>query len=284
MQEYIERSESSVESSLAGPSSLGAKDVSTSTDAENITPNTGAEIGHVLKLSSSPKVVYELNGNSTRIEPQLRIWVSVPAPGVDVSAPQPTLEEEVGMDPQEADETLISPGVEETVERPKHTPRLLWTLQRSVGKDIDARKDKHLNVISPSIDSDAASFVSSSSSPSITHAHTTTQEVVIPLVHDTEFFAMLSSTLESVSTHLNAVHSDFTQSLQQLSKTIGDTSRPASVAGGFHPHSSITSHAGTIKVKTGDMKVGMFCLSSVNPLILASERSLFLAGDLPALR
>ena len=284
MQEYIERSESSVESSLAGPSSLGAKDVSTSTNAENITPNTGAELGHILKLSSSPKVVYELNGNSTRIEPQLRIWVSVPAPGVDVSAPQPTLEEEVGMDPQEADETLISPGVEETVGRPKHTPRLLWTLQRSVGKDIDARKDKHLNVISPSIDSDAASFVSSSPSPSITHAHTTTQEVVIPLVHDTEFFAMLSSTLESVSTHLNAVHSDFTQSLQQLSKTIGDTSRPASVAGGFHPHSSITSHAGTIKVKTGDMKVGMFCLSSVNPLILASERSLFLAGDLPALR
>ena len=43
---------------------------------EGSTPELGAES---FKFSSIPTVVYELNdGKSTRIEPQLRIWISTP--------------------------------------------------------------------------------------------------------------------------------------------------------------------------------------------------------------
>ena len=83
----------------------------------------------------------------------------------------------------------------------------------------------------------------------------TTQEIVVPLVHDTEFFALLSDTLESISQHMTALHSEFVNTLQALSMTIGDSSHPASVSASFRPLSSVTTHAGLVRVNTGELKV-----------------------------
>lgn len=50
---------------------------------EGSTPDLGAES---FKFSSIPTVVYELNdGRSTRIEPQLRIWISTPPVSISKS-------------------------------------------------------------------------------------------------------------------------------------------------------------------------------------------------------
>jgi len=81
------------------------------------------------------------------------------------------------------------------------------------------------------------------------------QEVVIPLIHDSEFFNILSTTLESISAHLTKMHEEFLSNLTDLSRAIADSSHPASVAAGFHPSSSITTHAGAIRVRTGELKV-----------------------------
>ncbi|KAJ3499051.1 hypothetical protein NLJ89_g10139 [Agrocybe chaxingu] len=142
---------------------------------------------------------------------------------------------------------------------------LLWSLQHR--KDVvrtptptptpEEAAGKRSASPTPSSTTSFSSLSSSSSSsqtPLPPDTQTTTQEVVIPLVHDTEFYSILSSALESVSSHLTTTHGDFTQSLKGLSRTIADTSRPASVAAGFHPHSSVSTHAGAIRVKTGDMK------------------------------
>jgi hypothetical protein len=83
----------------------------------------------------------------------------------------------------------------------------------------------------------------------------TMQEIVVPLVHDTEFYNLLSGTLESISEHLTGLHTEFVNSLQVLSMTIGDSTHPASVSASFQPLSSVTTHAGSVRVKTGELKV-----------------------------
>ena len=83
----------------------------------------------------------------------------------------------------------------------------------------------------------------------------TAREIVIPLVHDTKFYELLSTTLESIAERLGVIHADFVRSLQDLARDIADTAQPASVAANFHPPSSVTTHAGTLRVKTGELKV-----------------------------
>ena len=81
------------------------------------------------------------------------------------------------------------------------------------------------------------------------------REIVVPLVHDTKFYALLSTTLESIAERLSVIHADFVRSLQDLARDIADTAQPASVAANFHPPSSVTTHAGALRVKTGELKV-----------------------------
>lgn len=74
------------------------------------------------------------------------------------------------------------------------------------------------------------------------------QEVVIPLVSDTEFFNNLISALEGMSTHMSTVHQEFTKSLKSLSRTISESALPASASPSFHAHSAVSSHPGSIMV------------------------------------
>ena len=78
---------------------------------------------------------------------------------------------------------------------------------------------------------------------------------MVPLVHDTDFFTLLSGTLESISEHMTALHSEFVNTLQALSMTIGDSAHPASVSASFRPLSSVTTDAGLVRVNTRELKV-----------------------------
>ena len=81
------------------------------------------------------------------------------------------------------------------------------------------------------------------------------QELVIPLVHEVEFYNMLTTALESVTLHLTAVQSDFLSSLRDLSNIISDSAHPASSASKFRPHSALTAHAGSVRVKISKVEV-----------------------------
>ena len=50
------------------------------------------------------------------------------------------------------------------------------------------------------------------------------REIVVPLVHDTKFYALLSTTLESIAERLSVIHADFVRSLT----TRPPTARPLS--------------------------------------------------------
>ena len=91
-----------------------------------------------------------------------------------------------------------------------------------------------------------------------------TQELVIPLVQEMEFYNMLTTTLESASLHLTAVQSDFMFSLRNLSDIISDSVHPASTASTFRPYSPLTANAGSVRVKTSKLKVIFSCFFRVS--------------------
>lgn len=82
-----------------------------------------------------------------------------------------------------------------------------------------------------------------------------TQEFVIPLVHDAEFFELLEGNIQRLATQMEKIHSEFLNSLLNLAAIVADTCRPASVAGNYHPYSSISTHPGMVDVKSKRMKV-----------------------------
>lgn len=84
------------------------------------------------------------------------------------------------------------------------------------------------------------------------HLHGAVQEIILPLIYDTEFFSTLSMTLESGLAHLNALNSEFFATLDQLSHTISHCALPASATSSFRPHSKLTSDAGLIHVPRSD--------------------------------
>ena len=91
-----------------------------SSSSTDLVPSNSAEAE--TRCSPIPRVVYELNSISGRIEPKLRIWISMPAPEV----------EDVGVHLSQALEALELDGDGELVaevEGPGHTS-LLWSLQQ----------------------------------------------------------------------------------------------------------------------------------------------------------
>jgi hypothetical protein len=69
------------------------------------------------------------------------------------------------------------------------------------------------------------------------------KELIIPLFSDTAFFQLLSTALQSFSAYLLSVHSDFITILQDLSRNVSQSARPASSSSSFHPHSASSNPA-----------------------------------------
>ncbi|KAF9007547.1 hypothetical protein BDQ17DRAFT_221387 [Cyathus striatus] len=203
--------------------------------------------------SNFPKVVYEFNADSNRIEPRLRFWVNFPEP----SSSSGGLSNDPLGSPDELEEELEETSGFDSPHTFSTSPldvaqlkkSLLWSLQhREEGGFIEE------------VDTDPVIEVSSSDDsppPPLRHIRGTPHEIVIPLVSDTQFFELLSTALEAVSARMTTVQSNFYDSLKTLSRTIADTARPASYTStAVKPHSGLTSHGGSIRVpNTGMSKV-----------------------------
>jgi hypothetical protein len=99
------------------------------------------------------------------------------------------------------------------------------------------------------------------------------REFVIPLVHDAEFFNKLQGNIEVLAARMEKIHSEFLSSLLDLARMITDTCQPASVAGNYHPYSSVSTHPGTVEVKVGRMKVQYYF--SPNKFLLMIQYTYF---------
>ncbi|KAF8901141.1 hypothetical protein CPB84DRAFT_1915932 [Gymnopilus junonius] len=96
-------------------------------------------------------------------------------------------------------------------------------------------------------------------------------EIIIPLVSDTEFYSMLMGTLKTISVNLSKMHAEFCKTLESLSRTIADSSHPASVAASFHPHSRLDADAGAVRVRTGQLKSDLYFWREIFQLYLEAE-------------
>lgn len=201
--------------------------------------------------SDRPRIVYELVEHSDRIEPHLKLWV-------DVAEPLGTPDGE----PSTPDEEVEEGGAKEM----KPTTNVLWTLHQKLQErqhtdlepDSPGSSPGSSPATSPGVDADEItecvrsllvlgnySMFHRITSPAVTNRK---QEVVIPLVSDTEFFNNLISALEGMSTHMSTVHQEFTKTLKALSRTISLSALPASASPSFHAHSAVSSHPGSIMV------------------------------------
>lgn len=206
--------------------------------------------------SDRPRIVYELVEHSDRIEPHLKLWVDVPEP-LDASYPD-----------QGSPDEEVEEGGEGSGREMKPTTNVLWTLHQKLQErqhnDLDpdspSSSPGSSPATSPGVEADEITecvrlFIvfmkclqySRITSPAVTNRK---QEVVIPLVSDTEFFNNLITALEGMSTHMATVHQEFTKTLKALSRTISQSALPASASPSFHAHSAVSSHPGSIMVST----------------------------------
>ncbi|KAJ6551658.1 hypothetical protein B0H19DRAFT_175761 [Mycena capillaripes] len=178
------------------------------------------------------RVEYELNRDSGHIEPRLRLWVEPP----DASSSRV---EEVDEDDTDSDESQIP---------------LLWALQRHGAKVI----------LPPNVDD--GNMVDYGNKPG------DKVEIVIPLVSDSAFFQLLVTTLKALSEHLLAIHAQFAESLEELTKAVSDSARPASsTSSGFKAFSPLKADAGGVRVDASSKKSDLYSWREIFQLYVESE-------------
>ncbi|KJA21745.1 hypothetical protein HYPSUDRAFT_87754 [Hypholoma sublateritium FD-334 SS-4] len=247
-----------------------------------------------LHLDGRTRVVYELNAESGRIEPQLRISVTVPRG----RPPTPLRSDSESEVHGEGHETVAGEGTgaeqdasadelpAEAGESGRGHTSLLYAFQQmqfepdvptgaAIVEDVSISKSDPPSKRPASLAiTDSDSICSPAVAAAAADADVDTgaaREIVIPLVHDTKFYALLSTTLESIAAQLGVIHADFVRSLQDLSRAIADTAQPASVAANFHPLSSVTTNAGAVRVKTGDLKSDLYSWREIFQIYLEAE-------------
>ncbi|PSR81314.1 hypothetical protein PHLCEN_2v6393 [Hermanssonia centrifuga] len=207
--------------------------------------STWVEIRSSQDRKGLPKVVYEINTDSDRLEPRLRLLVntsevqSIPAiaslhvlstPGTAVPSAS-IIDVEADSPPEPPD----SPGLPSS--------SLVGAGQLAEG-DVTGQLASALVDSQPSSEAD-------------------TQEFIIPLASDTAFFHVLVQALRTLSTHLGTVHEEFMTNLVDLSRSISSSARPMSSTSTFHPYSH-SSNPASVSVHT----------SSIVPL-MASKTDLY---------
>ncbi|KAG7095115.1 hypothetical protein E1B28_005899 [Marasmius oreades] len=200
--------------------------------------------------NSHPRVVYEVNNASGRIEPRLRIWITPP------SSPRLEDVESVSVGSSSSHLTHGSGTVEsedvDTNELREDTTlgedkqSLIWALQRRMSSSRTR----------PSLDTIAT--------------HPELEEIVIPLASDTAFFQLLSKTLISLSNRLLSLHTNFVDSLKTLGKDIGSVARPVSSGHSYHPHSML-SNPGTIKSPSSSVKSDLYSWREIFQIYVETE-------------
>ncbi|KAL1751930.1 SPX domain-containing protein [Schizophyllum commune] len=160
-----------------------------------------------------PRVVYEFNHTSGKIEPRLRLRVGASLPHL-----APTLyrlRSSTSGNIHTDDEPTIE-DAEEADSGAGPSMNVLHDMRRS---STDASTSSAVEEIS------TADHVSRDSVED--------EEIIIPLPSDEAFFALLFTALQSLSTHLESLKADFAHSLRDLARSISDTARPVSSAHNF---------------------------------------------------
>ncbi|KAF9261076.1 hypothetical protein L218DRAFT_961763 [Marasmius fiardii PR-910] len=226
-------------------------------------------------FATHPRLIYEVNDASGRIEPRLRIWITPPSsPALEDSEVEShSVTSSLGASPsssrndsdaesisneedkkdgdegEEADNLVVSHSSSTLSSDRKN---LIWALQRRGSQPATES-------ICPSLDA----IAESTTSPKL-------EEIVIPLVSDTAFFQSLSKALISLSTHLLSLHAKFVDTLQALGKDIGSVARPVSSGHSYHPHSML-SNPGTIKSPSSSFKSDLYSWREIFQLYVETE-------------
>ncbi|EAU86763.2 RING-14 protein [Coprinopsis cinerea okayama7 len=236
---------------LGSGSSVSQAQATDSADSQSPTtpndPDTPSSPQPPLRLEDiqSPVIVnharirYEVIEHSDRIEPHLRLWVTIPdlpphnstecgkiedVEDGDESLAEVDSEEEEGEAETEA-EAESSP--ERDGGRMSRKKNVLWSLDQK----LHQKPRRPSPSPSPSRDSPATPpLVVPDELPPHPPSGGRTHEVVIPLVSDTKFFTNLSTAIDSMSAHLSQAQDEFRESLHELSKTISQTALPASAS------------------------------------------------------
>ncbi|KIK50052.1 hypothetical protein GYMLUDRAFT_253313 [Collybiopsis luxurians FD-317 M1] len=222
------------------------------------------EEGKVLSARNHPKVVYEFNSDSGKIEPRLRIWLSWPLP-----TPIPSHSSTVPVSRVSSvdSEASSSEGGELTSSSSEgfgmKNISLLWALQRNAAVQNWAE------------DSPQITEVTETEEPQSTKhpiVFSDSREIIIPLVKDSAFFELLSTALHSLSDRLSSLYGDFAESLETLSQKIGDSARPVSESQrrNFHAYSAL-SNAGTISSPSKNNKSDLYSWREIFALYIESE-------------
>ncbi|KAL5511264.1 hypothetical protein ACEPAH_4479 [Sanghuangporus vaninii] len=205
--------------------------------------------------SARTKAVYEVVHDGEHIHPRLRIQVGTPNPedgtdadvdGDDLPANPPVdilvdapncVPTDGEYDTQEEDLMLV---VKPIIARPDQS--LIWTLQKRTNStafenvaplDAGKRDDGEIDV------SRSEAHPGEIVRRQLRVSADGSREFIIPLQSDMAFFELLYSALQTLSSTLSIVHSNFINNIESLARTISQKARPQSTLHtGFHPWSS----------------------------------------------
>ncbi|KAK7471160.1 hypothetical protein VKT23_002571 [Stygiomarasmius scandens] len=255
---------------LEGQESGAARDFGTNVEARDLSPVASSSSSTLEAENGSgtihPRVVYEFNSKSGKIEPRLRIWVTSPLPDVE---PPSTPSSRADSDSEDVEDEGGEHGHGGDVEEGmKPNAGFLWALQqRTRFREETGRITEVTNHDTPSTSAEEPS--TSDSSPNNSDG---SRELVIPLVKDSAFFQLLSTALQGLSDHFLLLHTEFTDTLHALAKSIGNTARPVSESSSakFHPH-SVLSHPGEITAPIRANKSDLYSWREIFQLYIDAE-------------
>ncbi|KAF9072036.1 SPX domain-containing protein [Rhodocollybia butyracea] len=207
-----------------------------------------------------PRVVYEFNSNSGKIEPRLRIWLTSPAASTDALVESDNSDAGLEESGTETELECVTTPTNENIS-------LLWALQRnSAAQDWDEDSSQITEV---STDNDEINTHSGAVVSSDTQG--TPREVIIPLVKDSAFFELLSTAIDGLSDRLSSLSADFAETLETVSRKISDSARPVSARKNqFKPHSAL-SHPGTISISSKSNASDLYSWREIFQLYIDSE-------------
>ena len=227
-----------------------------------------------------PRVVYEINTDSDKLEPRLRVLVNTPLPQTTIVEVKEVEGGEEGEEHSANKDGAVRQGIQlpllsqleaEFDQRP-HSQEGLEIREPTSDTSSEIRirgpatiasntnlDPESIPVPPPScVPSPIPGYVPKHSPdinslnvnvPLITNRYaalvSSQREVVIPLHSDTAFFQLLMQALQTLSTQLGAVADEFIENLHDLSRSISSAARPISATShhAFVGHSSITDPA-----------------------------------------
>ena len=97
--------------------------------------------------------------------------------------------------------------------------------------------------------------------------------VIIPLVHDGEFYRLLSEALMALQSYLQGVKEEFGEKVRGVARDVGDSSGPShsTSVGKFQPFSAVESDAGNVKVRRGHVESDLYVWREVFKVYVEME-------------